>query len=135
MRLNPSIDPLRFSLLILTAIVIIAGTGLALNANWPKLLRVTLAAAAYIGVLAVRARSTSTTRPQPWWPFACAGALAGVISGIFQPSFSFSILLASAAGGTFLLGTVHWLAVRNAGSLRSRPAALPSGPGNLPSPK
>jgi hypothetical protein len=120
MRLNHSIDPLRFSLLILAAIVLIAGTGLALTANWPKLLRVTLSAAAYIGVLAVLARSTSTTSRQPWWPFACAGGLAGVISGIFQPTFSYSILLASAAGGAFLLATIHWLAVRNAGSHRSR---------------
>jgi hypothetical protein len=75
--------------------------------------RVTLAAAGYLGVLAVRARATHSLQ---WWPFACAGGLAGVISGALQPSISYPVLLASAAGGAFLLGTIHWFALRHAGS-------------------
>jgi hypothetical protein len=118
MRLNQSRNPLRFSLFILAAIVLIAVSGLALNGNWPKVLRVSSAAAAYLGVLSLWLRSITPTHPQPWWPFACAGGLAGAISGFLQPSFSYPVLLTSAAGGAILLGTVHWIAVRHAGGLR-----------------
>jgi hypothetical protein len=114
MRRTISIDPLRFSLVILTSVVLIGLTGLVITANWPKVVRVTLAATGYLGVLAVRTRATHSLQ---WWPFACAGGLAGVISGALQPSISYTVLLASAAGGAFLLGTVHWLALRYSGSL------------------
>ena len=123
MRLKQSIDPFRFSLLIVTVIVLIAATGLALNSNWPKVLRVTLAAAAYLGALAAWSRSTAATDEPPWWPFAGAGGLAGLVSGILQPLFSIAVLMTQFVAGALLLGTVHWLALRYGRALRNRLAA------------
>lgn len=113
------LDPLRFSLLLLALVVLIAAGILVANANWPKLLRVTVAATVYVGMLTLRARSSASAE-QPWWPFAVAGGLAGLASAALQPVFSIPILLASAAGGALLLGTVHWLGVRYGAALRDR---------------
>ena len=120
MRLTHRPDPVRFSLLVLTVIVLGAASGLIITSNWPKLLRVTLAAAGYLGTLTAWSRFTTSTDEYPWWPFASAGGLAGAISGIFQPVFSIPVLVTQIVTGALLLGTVHWLAVGYGRATRDR---------------
>jgi hypothetical protein len=116
-------DPLRFTLMVLAAIVLFASIGLALDGNWPKLVRVTLAAVAYLGPLAAWSSYPFPRDTPPWWLFAGAGGLAGLVSGLLQPVFSLAVILMQIAGASLLLGTVHWLALRYGRAVRQRPDA------------
>jgi hypothetical protein len=112
MRLDRSPGPLRLSLLLLTSVILLAEAGLALDRNWPKLIRVGLAAAAYITPLAIWSRSGRLQTSCPWWRFALAGALAGAVSGIARPSPVFGVVVTQLLAASLLFGTAHWLAVR-----------------------
>ena len=103
------------SLAALTAVVVIALAGLALDRNWSKLLRIAVAFATYAGVLLALQRrgdssaSRASSLPLPW--FILAAAAAGLVSGLARPHFHAGVLL---VGTLFapLLGVVHWAALR-----------------------
>jgi len=122
MRNKSSPDPLRFSLAVLAAIVLFAATGLALDGNWPKLVRVSLAAVVYLAPLTLWSSSKRNQECPPWWMFAGSGSLAGLVSGILQPVFGIALLFTQFATASLILGTVHWLAVRYGHGLHHRPA-------------
>jgi hypothetical protein len=113
---------------IIALVVVFALVGLATDRNWPKILRVSLAFLAYSGVLFAllfallrfRGHSLSSQRPIPFYWFAFAGAAAGMVSGVVRPQFRLSILLAGTLAAAFILGSVHWFALRTWRSMRPR---------------
>jgi hypothetical protein len=77
------------------------------------------ASVVYLGFLLVWSlRRTGRPDAPSWWPFGAAGA-AGFVSGVVRPVTTPLLALVQAAGAALLLGTVHWLAVRNVPRLRS----------------
>ena len=105
----------RHSLAVLGAVVLFALIGLAFAGNWPKVLRVGLAAASYAAVLVAGSRSLSREKPGaaiPYWLFAIAGAAAGLVSGLVRPTVQPSVVLVSVLAGAFLLSSVHWAGAR-----------------------
>lgn len=117
-----SVTALRHSFVVLGAVVLIALVGLAAAHNWPKLLRVGLAATSYATVLLVGSRPRSSNHPDagvPYWLFVIAGATAGVVSGIVRPTILVPVVLVLIAAGAFLLSTVHWAAARRYNALLS----------------
>jgi hypothetical protein len=84
---------------IIALVVVFALVGLATDRNWPKILRVSLAFLAYSGVLF---------------------ALLRFRSGVVRPQFRLSILLAGTLAAAFILGSVHWFALRTWRSMRPR---------------
>jgi hypothetical protein len=115
---------LRHSLVLLGIVVLIALIGLAFAGNWPKLLRVGLAAASYAAVLVAGSRLLSWEHPGaaiPYWLFAVAGAVAGLVSGVVRPTVQPSVVLVSVLAGAFLLSTVHWAGVRRYNGVLTAP--------------
>lgn len=108
----------ELSLSLLAFVVLVALAGLAIDGNWPKVLRV---AAAFVGYGSVLS-TPGLRRGTPALPvFVLAGAVAGLISGLVRPqpmphSFVAAQVLASAA----FLAPVHWLALRYARRVRAR---------------
>ena len=100
---------LRMSLLVLGTVVAIALVGLGFAGNWPKVLRVALAAGSYTGVLIVLAH---WRRALPLGAFMAAGAAAGSVSGLVRESTSAALIAAGALGAALLLGPLHWWALR-----------------------
>lgn len=100
--------------------VALALIGLALDGNWPKVLRVALAAGAYGSSLWLLAHRTAPGREVPYWPFGLAGSLAGLVSGLVRPAFQIELVLAGMLGAALLIGGVHWLALRAVRRLLSR---------------
>ncbi|HMJ17963.1 MAG TPA: hypothetical protein VK478_06180 [Gemmatimonadaceae bacterium] len=110
-----SVTALRHSFVVLGAVALIALVGLSVAHNWPKLLRVGLAAASYAAVLLIGSRLRSSNHPDavvPYWLFAIAGATAGLVSGIVRPTILWPVALVSIVAGAFLLSTVHWAGTR-----------------------
>ena len=93
----------RLSLVLLGAVLAIALAGLALDGNWPKVLRVATAGAVYAGTLLSLSRSTRS-----WWPFAVAGVLAGVASGLLRPEPGI-LTIAVDSGAAVAVATMHCL--------------------------
>jgi len=107
---------LLVSLAVLALVVAIALSGLALNGNWPKFLRVGAAFGAYCLVLLSFLRARGPAHPDgrfaPLRWFVAAGAAAGIVSGIVRPRFDPGVLAAGTVAAAFLLGSVHYLALR-----------------------
>ena len=102
-------DRVALSLAVLGAVVAFALVGLAAAGNWPKVLRVAAAAAAYAIVLLVMRRGGA----EPGLvAFVAAGAAAGAVSGLVRPAFSPAVLIAGTLGAGLLLGPLHWWSVR-----------------------
>ena len=108
---------LLLSLVLITVVVVFALVGLAIDRNWPKLLRVSLSYATYAGMLLalVRAHSASLggSKSVPYAWFVSAGALAGVVSGIVRADFRIDVLVAGTIAAAVLLAGVHCFALRH----------------------
>ena len=109
---------------LLTAMIMIADVTLALQGNWPKILRITLAAATYVAVLGATLRITgrfgAPPARLPVWPFLVAGAAGGLVSGVVRPDLSAPVVIASAVLTPTLLGSFHWIALQRWSWIRSR---------------
>jgi hypothetical protein len=114
---------------LLTGIVMIADVTLAIQGNWPKIIRVTLAAATYIGVLGFLLKSMgrlgAPPAKLPLWVFFVAGAAAGLASGFVRPDVDSMVVIASAILTPTLIGSVHWIALQRWSRLRARIVARP----------
>lgn len=104
-RYPPGLVP---SLILLGAIVTLALLGLAWSGNWPKVLRVVLAAATYIALLLLLSRARSLRLAA----FMGAGAAAGAVSGMARPETTPALIAASAFGAALLIAPLHWWALR-----------------------
>jgi hypothetical protein len=113
-----TLSDLEISLLVLSVIVTLALFGLALDSNWPKVLRVTLSFLGYtLCLLPLRRRHP----PLPVIVFVGAGAAAGLISGVVRPDgLQLDRALALTVFAALLLGPTHWLGLRLHRSLRAR---------------
>ena len=126
-------DELLASVGLLTAVVLLAVTGLGSDGNWPKVLRVGAAAVAYLSILVALALRRDAERALPWWAFATAGGTAGVVSAAVRAAAGPDVegnfaagAVAAAAGAALLVGTVHWAALRHWRRLSpARSAAAP----------
>jgi hypothetical protein len=109
---------------LLSGIVMIADLVLALQGNWPKIIRVTLAAAAYVGILGFllkgMGRLGAPPARLPLWVFLAAGAMAGLMSGIVRPDINSAVVIASTILTPTLIGSFHWFALQRVGWLRDR---------------
>jgi len=106
---------LRLSIVLLAVIVLFALGGLALDGNWPKLLRVSLSFVAYASVLLGFAKYRSKDAADTYVPFAwfaLAGAAAGIVSGLVRPVFDWGVLIVGAIAAGLLLAGIHCLALR-----------------------
>ena len=100
------------SLAILTAVVLLALTGLAVDGNWPKLERVSASFIAYVGTFLVARRFDDSSRDIPkFWVFAVAGCIAGIVSGLVRDEIRAPGLIVGAIAAALLLGGLHWLAL------------------------
>ena len=124
---------LLISIALLTAVICIADVSLAFQGNWPKILRITLAAATYVFVLGVILRGTgrfgAPPARLPYWVFLAAGAAAGVVSGIVRPDATVGLAVAQAVLTPLLLGTFHWVALQRWAWVRARITARKAGTG------
>ena len=105
-----------WSVALLIGLVVFALIGLVLQANWPKLLRVAAAAAAYLLVLlpaALKRLPPSGDAALAYRLFAIAGAAAGLVSGLARPSTTVPIVVVQAVASALLLGGIHWLALHH----------------------
>jgi hypothetical protein len=113
------------SLAVLAAVFAFALATLAAQGNWPKVLRVSVAACSYLALVAALAGRwwpASAARSCPYWVFAVAGAVAGALGIALRPGGVPPLVVAvGAASGAALFGAVHWLALR---TLRRTRAAL-----------
>ena len=94
----------RSSLLLLGAVLGIALIGLAVDGNWPKVLRVAAASCGYAATLLFLTRHAATG----WWRFAVAGLVAGAASGILRLDPGALTIAVDAIAAT-AVATVHWL--------------------------
>lgn len=98
------------SVALLGVVVLFALSGLALEGNWPKLLRVGTAFAAYATAIMPGRRHGEPPRLSR---FVLAGAAAGLISGLLRPQPMPPLFIAAQTiGAAALLGPAHWLALR-----------------------
>lgn len=107
-----AVRDLRWSVALIGGVVFLALIGLATDGNWPKILRVSLAFAAYATVLLGLAayRKNSSSIPFAW--FAAAGVSAGVVSGLVRPEIDAGVLIAGSIAAGLLIAGVHCLAIR-----------------------
>jgi hypothetical protein len=98
------------SVALLGLVVALALIGLALDGNWPKVIRVACAAAAYVTILLSLASRGAEPARYVW--FAAAGAAAGLVSGMLRPVPDLAPVLTVTIAASLLLGGVHWAAVR-----------------------
>ncbi|HEV2913630.1 MAG TPA: hypothetical protein VGX92_10145 [Pyrinomonadaceae bacterium] len=112
---NPARNDRRdiaISLVVLALIIILALSRIALDENWRKVLRVSMAFLTYNAVLLALVRHVVRTGPcAPFWIFAAAAASAELASGWLRVSWRASDL-ALAPLAALLIGGVHWLALR-----------------------
>jgi hypothetical protein len=115
---------LILSIGLLTAVIMIADVSLAIQGNWPTILRVTLAAATYVAVLGatLKAAGRFGAPPErlPVWAFLVAGAAGGLVSGVVRPDGSAPVIIASAVLTPTLLGTFHWIALQRWSWIKAR---------------
>ena len=107
-----------------TAVIMLADVSLALQGNWPKILRVTFAAATYVGVLGFLLKSMgrfgAPPSRLPVWVFLVAGAAAGLVSAAVHPELRSPAVIASAVLTPTLLGTFHWIVLQRYSWMRAR---------------
>ncbi len=96
----------RTSLLVLAGVILFACAGLALDGNWPKLLRVSSAFVSYAGVLTALGARRRTELSLVH--FVAAGIVAGFVSGIVRPDLDGALVVVSIVGGA-AFGAAHWL--------------------------
>jgi hypothetical protein len=115
---------LLVSIGIVTAVICIADVSLAFQGNWPKIVRITLAAATYVFVLGVLLRSTGRLGAPParlpYWVFLVAGVAAGAASGFLRADGTIRLALAQTILTPLALGTFHWVALQRWAWVRSR---------------
>ena len=115
---------LSASIVLLALVVCFVLAGLALEGNWPKLLRVSIAATVYLTLLPLllsswRRRADSSLL-LPFWPFASAACLAELASGWLRPGVPPYTTFWVAPAAALLIGGAHWLALRAWRPLRAR---------------
>jgi hypothetical protein len=124
---------LIISVALLTAVIMIADVTLAIQGNFPKIVRITIAAATYVAVLGsilkVLGRFPAPPPRLPLWPFLAAGLAGGLVSGLVRSDVDLSVPMASSVLTPPLLGTVHWVALQRWGWLRQRIAGRSSSGG------
>ena len=107
---------LAVSLVVLGFIIVLVLSGLAMDGNWRKFLRVLLAFLAYVTLLLALLRggyrAAGAGAHLPFWPFAVAAAVAELVSGWLRPGMSAGITFSVAPAAALLIGGVHWLALR-----------------------
>jgi uncharacterized membrane protein (Fun14 family) len=107
---------LAASLCVLCLLIGFALSGLAWDENWRKFMRVLMAFAVYVIVLLSALGAYGLIRGRrarfPFWTFALAGAMAEISSGWLRPTATAKIDLSTALAAAFLIGGVHWLALR-----------------------
>lgn len=124
------VDLLR-SLFLVATVVTIALVGLALDGNWPKVLRVTLSAACYVAVLLAlrsRARRHDPSPKLGYGAFVIAGLAAGAVSGLVREDVQAGVFVAGALGTGVFISAVHWTAVSRWRQLRTQ-ISMPGGLG------
>jgi hypothetical protein len=99
------------SFALLGGVVAIALVGLGVDGNWPKVLRLTAAFAAYAGGLVGCQAWPALRRAPSIVPFVLAGSGAGVVSGLARAQIDVPVLVAGTLAAALLLGPVHGLAV------------------------
>ena len=130
--MSPAARELRASLLLLAAVFAFVLASLVLQENWPKLLRVGAAAAAYLGrvaLLAPRWWRPALARPCPYRVFAVAGAVAGALGSLLRPAPALLVGAIGTVGGALLFGGFHCVglrAVRRARAPLDTPPAVPA---------
>lgn len=113
------------SLAVLALIIVLALSRIALDENWRKVLRVSLAFLTYNAVLLALVRRVAKLSGRlPFWIFAAAAASAELVSGRLRVDSRASDL-ALVPLAALLLGGVHWLSLRAWRSLRARIEAGP----------
>jgi hypothetical protein len=118
------------SLVVSGVLAALALAGLALQGNWPKVVRVLLAWLTYggglLGLLRARQAFVVSSHRLPFWMFGMAGAGAGVVSGLMQTARSAPLVVLSGLLTATLVGGLHFLVVRGWRGLIRR---IASGPG------
>ncbi len=114
---------------VLSGIVMIADIVLAIQGNFPKIIRVTLAAASYVAVLGFLLKSMgrfgAPPSRLPLWVFLAAGAAAGLVSSLVRTEFFSVVFILSSVMTPTLIGAVHWIGLQRYAWLRSRITARP----------
>jgi hypothetical protein len=109
---------------LLAVIIILALSRIALDGNWQKVLRVSMAFLIYTAVLLVlargRARFSAANSRLPFWIFAVAAAAAELSSGWLRPDWRASDVLAMPVAAALLVGGFHWVVLRAWRPLRER---------------
>ena len=111
------------SVALLGAVVAFALIQLALDGNWPKVIRVGCAAGTYVTILLSLAwRGSARPAGVRYAWFAAAGAASGLVSGMLRPVPASAPLITGVIGAALLLGGVHWGALH--GWRRLLPASM-----------
>jgi thiol:disulfide interchange protein len=110
---------------LLALIIVLALGRIALDSNWQKVLRVSLAFLVYVTVLfllarIIRARFSAESAPLPFWIFAVSAMAAELSSGWLRPDWRVSDLLAMPVAAALLVGGFHWMVLRAWRPLRER---------------
>jgi hypothetical protein len=115
---------LKLSLCLLGLLVAFALAGLAWDENWRKLLRVTMGFTTYLtallSALGLYGLIMKKRAGLPFWAFALAGAMAEASSGWLRPAAKMIVDLPTALAAAFLIGGLHWLALRTWRPLNQR---------------
>jgi hypothetical protein len=121
---NDARRDLIVSMGVLGFIIALAVSRLALEGNWQKVLRVSLAFLTYSAVLLslagyVHKFSVANIR-LPFWVFAVAAGAAEVASGWLRPDWRLSDTVTLPLAAAVLIGGSHWLALTAWRPLRER---------------
>ena len=114
----------------LTGVIVIADLILAFRGDWTRIVRITLGAATYVGVLGVILKSTGLLGAPPArlpvWMFWAAGAAGGLMSSLARPEFSLTVLVGSTILAPLLLATFHWFSLRTWSRISGRATSTTS---------
>ena len=117
---------LRVSLAILAGIWIFAVIGLVIQDNLPKVVRVTAAIAAYIGISLLLANQwwRDDERSCPYPVLGVAGAVAGLLGSTVRPAMPpLSVIAIGIVAMSVVFAGIHWLALRSLARARERHSA------------
>lgn len=112
------------SLILMSLLGAFALSGLALDANWRKLARVSLGFSTYLCALLSLVRGLKLFEKGrahiPFPVFAVAAAAAEMASGWLRPTARSTVDFAVALAAALLIGGAHWLALRTWRPLRKK---------------
>ncbi|HMF56532.1 MAG TPA: hypothetical protein VK619_09325 [Pyrinomonadaceae bacterium] len=112
------------SMCVLGFIALSALCRIALQSNWIKCVRVSIAFSVYslvlISLFRLDHRKSETDVRLPFWRFALAGALAELASGWLRPDASVTDELFMIPAAAVLVGGFHWLVLKSRRPLRNR---------------